>query len=392
MASNLPIPAHGDAVTADWIQSALAAGGHHLQTLKGIRVEEVGVGSGVLGQVLRCHLDHGERADRLPSSIIVKLPSVLAKNRRVCKRLALYRREYDCYRALAPRLPLRTPELLYGSFEPRSHRFVLVLEDIRGMQVADQVEGATPEQAKQAVRALGRMHGAFWNKTDEPALAGIYDATNPKLSRLVQVVYLANLVRTLKHFGDAFSSTTRRLAESFGFGVIDHMAALAAGPRTFTHGDYRLDNLFFPTDDGDDVAVIDWQVSGKSCGVYDLAYFLVGNLTTPVRRQVEREVVEEYHEVVCRSGATDFGLDECWRLYRLNALAPLLTNVIVCGGLDLADERTRRLAAIGLGRSLAALEDLDVEEFLPARPFGTGGLAANASRIAYGAYRSTQGI
>lgn len=182
------------------------------------------------------------------------------------------------------------------------------------------------------------------------------------------------------------------MAETFGFGVTDHMAALAAGPRTFTHGDYRLDNLFFPTDDGDDVAVIDWQVSGKSCGLYDVAYFLVGNLTAPVRRQIERKLVEEYHEVVCRSGATDFGLDECWRLYRLNALAPLLTNVIVCGGLDLADERTRRLAAIGLRRSLEALEDLDVAEFLPARSFGTGGLAANAARIAYRAYRSTQGV
>ena len=205
----------------------------------------------------------------------------------------------------------------------------------------------------------------------------------------MQVVYLANLVRTLKYFGNAFSSTTRQLAETIGLGVADHMAALRAGPRTFTHGDYRLDNLFFGDGDEDGVTIIDWQVSGLSCGLYDLGYFLAGNLTIPDRRRIERDVVEEYHEILCRSGATGFPFDECWRSYRQNTLAGLLTSVIVCGGLDLDDDRARRLAEIGLKRSLAAIEDLDVAEFITAygRPSGDRRLFANACRIAYRAYK-----
>ncbi|MYJ76083.1 MAG: phosphotransferase [Gammaproteobacteria bacterium] len=316
-----PIPEDGRSLDLDWVRRALAAGGR-LALPTGIRIEEVGVGSGVMGQVMRCHLDYGESNDSAPASIIVKLPSVNAKTRRLGKRLLLYRREYDFYRNLASRIPVSTPRLLYGDFEPKSHRFALVLEDIRGMAVVDQIAGASPAQAKRAIRALARMHGAYWNRTQEAPVSGSYDSNNPKLSPIVQVVYLANLVRTLKHFGDAFSSTTRPLAQAFGLGVVDHMAALGAGPRTFTHGDYRLDNLFF--DDGGDDGV----------------------------------------------------------------------TVIVCGGLDLDDDRSRRLAEVGLKRSLAAIEDLDVAEFIPAssRPSRNRRLFTHACRIAYGAYRSFKGI
>ncbi|MCE2461936.1 MAG: phosphotransferase [Pseudomonadales bacterium] len=388
MTPDPPIPEDGSSITAEWVRRALAAGGGRVAPPSDIRVEEVGVGAGVMGQVMRCHLEYAEADDPAPESIIVKLPSVTARNRRMGKRLALYRREYDFYRSLASQFPVRTPRLLYGDFESRSHRFVLVLEDIRGMGVVDQITGASPAQARQAIRALARMHGTYWNRTHEPVMSGTYDSTNPKMRPVVQIVFLTNLVRTLKYFGDSFTSTTRQHAEDFGLCVIDHMAALGDGPRTFTHGDYRLDNLFFADGDGDDLTVIDWQVSGLSCGLYDVGYFLVGNLTIPVRRRIEREAVEEYHDIVCRAGATDFTFNECWRLYRQNTLAALLTSVIVCGGLDLDDDRSRRLAEIGLKRSLAAMEDLDVEEFISPR---NRGLFANACRIAYRANWLLQG-
>ncbi|MDE0177763.1 MAG: phosphotransferase [Gammaproteobacteria bacterium] len=403
MAADLTIPRDGSAITVEWVRSVLADGGHPLpQHVKSVRVEEIGVGAGVLGQVMRCHLqwDNDQRACRegqpvprerdsgRPPTLIVKLPSVSAKNRRVSKRLALYWREYDFYRRLRSRVPLRTPGLYHAQFEPVSHRFVLVLEDLGGMGVVDQVAGATPAQARQATRALARMHGAFWNRTHESPLAAAYDSTNPKLRPIVQTVYLASLVRTLEHFGDFFSNTTRQLAEAFGIDLTYHAATLAACPQTFTHGDYRLDNLFFAQDGSDDLAAIDWQNSGVNCGLYDLAYFLIGNLTVPVRRQIERETVEEYHDVVRGAGVRDFSRDECWRLYRLNSLGPLLTNIIACGGLDRAGDRSRQLVEIGLTRSLAAIEDLKVADFFPRGR----GPAYHASRLAYRAYRGLRGV
>ena len=65
----------------------------------------------------------------------------------------------------------------------------------------------------------------------------------------------------------------------------------------------------------------------------------------------------------------------------------LLVIVISVGGLDISNERSVRLLGIGLDRTLAALEDLDAEEFLPARRriFGPSWAFSTVSRCTYGA-------
>ena len=59
--------------------------------------------------------------------------------------------------------------------------------------------------------------------------------------------------------------------------------------------------------------------------------------------------------------------------------------IIVCGGLDLNDLRMRRLVETGMRRTLAAMEDLDAGEFLPARRpmLSVSNLFSSLSRLAY---------
>ena len=122
------------------------------------------------------------REPKGPATVIVKLPSSKLKSRRLCKRFSLYKREYDYYRRLAPHVPLRTPTLLYGDYEPRNDRFVLVLEDLRAMATADQIVGASAEQAKRAIRGIARLHGHYWNKVDQAALSGSRNELSPYIS------------------------------------------------------------------------------------------------------------------------------------------------------------------------------------------------------------------
>ena len=161
------------------------------------------------------------------------------------------------------------------------------------------------------------------------------------------------------------------------------MGVLAAGPLTFTHGDYRLDNMFFGDDGG--FAVIDWQVSGIQSSLYDVAYFMATSVATGVRRQVEREALLEYHDIVRGMGATDCTFEECWHLYRQNVLGRAITAIITCGGLDLNDKRSLELAEISLQRTLTAIEDLDAGELIPASRRGPGlsGIFSGLSRGAY---------
>ena len=388
-----PIPDGPTSITASWLRQALSAGvASDLPAIKEVDVEGVGAGVGLMGEVLRCRLTYEDDAPFAPDSVIVKLPSPHPKNLKMSKLLQLYKREYSFYLRLAPHVPIHVAALYYGDFEEKSHRFVLVLEDMRGMETGNRIEGATERQAKVAIRTIARLHGSYWNKVDRPPIAGLHYSLHPKYRPLVQLAYLRCLVPALKNFGDHFSEDMRRLAEAYGPRIADHMADVATQPLTFGHGDFLIDNMFFGPDGSDDFAVIDWQVSGISSGLYDVASFMSDSVSTETRRNIERETLREYHDVLCSAGVKEFSFEACWRLYRQNMLGRLLAPIFVCGGLDLSNERGRALAENGLRKTLAAVEDLEAGEFLPTtRPLYTPANAFSIlSRCAYKLYKTVR--
>lgn len=387
MAQQPALPDRAEAITVEWMQQAFAAGGApDLPALRGMAVENIGAGVGLLGEILRCCLNWDREDPSVPASVIVKLPSSDSRVLRMSRRLRLYKREYDYYRHLGPQAPIRSPALLYGDLDTRSHRFVLVLEDLGRMEAGDQLAGATEEQAMRAVCGLARLHGRYWNGVDRPPLSGFYDSLSPKQALVVQIVYMSNLASTLSRFGRFFSDRTRRLAEAYGTRVAAHAGEIAAGPRTVIHGDVRMDNMFFGAGGGDDFAIIDWQASGLGCGLYDVAYFLGGSVAVDVRRKIERAALKEYCNIVRAMTAENFAFDECWTLYRQCMLARLLVSVFVCGGLDLSDERSRKVAESGLERTLSAIVDLCADSCLPAGGLPIS-LAGGVSALSRGIYQ-----
>jgi aminoglycoside phosphotransferase (APT) family kinase protein len=72
----------------------------------------------------------------------------------------------------------------------------------------------------------------------------------------------------LERFGDELSARGLRWCEQFVKIIPEWIADHYADRVTMTHGDFRLDNLFF-YDDGS-VGVIDWQMSMRAPGQGDL--------------------------------------------------------------------------------------------------------------------------
>ena len=369
MCAKPAIPGNESDVTPEWIQQALAAGGApDLSPVSAVAVENIGAGIGMVGIILRCHLTYRYGAGAGPETVIVKLPSAHPETVQTARTLGLYQREYACYRRIVPHVPIRSPALLYGDFDDHSHRFVLVLEDLRHLTAVDQRDGASAEQAKTAIRAIARLHGHYWNQVDRLPVSGFHNSVSPERRPLVQSFYQASLIPALDRFGHVFPEPMRRLAEEYGHSIVEHMDAVAAGPLTFSHGDYRLDNMFFGAGHSDDFAVVDWQVCGISSGLYDVAYFLSSSVTTEVRREIEREALAEYHDIIRSTGAEDLTVAECWRSYRQNMLGCFLTPIIAGAQLDFTAARSRQLAEAFLQRTLTAIDDLDAKEFLPGRP------------------------
>ena len=416
------------AIDAEWMQRALAAGGaSDSPPIRNVVVEDLGSATNAFGRLLRCHLttDGGVAAE--PASVIVKLPTANRTAFRFARWLSMHQREYLFYRRLARHAHIRSPALLYGDFHKDTHRFVLVLEDLRHLEVPVQAAGVSAGRAMLAVRKIARLHGQFWGAVDCPTLSGCSDVHGSKFRRFLQIAYLLCLPVVLDRFGDSFSPQTRRLAEALGPRITDHLASVAGGPRTLVHGDYRGENMFFRAEvdggasgdggassgvgsatdvgvagsgaagsgatdvgaaAGDDFALVDWQGCGLGVGLHDVAYFLGTNVVTGDRRRIEREALEEYHDIVCRLGARDFTFDDCWRGYRQNMLSVLVPCMLAGGGLDLGDQRLHDLVQSGLERALAAVDDLDVAEFLPRGRFPSAGNAlAILSRGAYKTFR-----
>ncbi len=262
---------------------------------------------------------------------------------------------------------------------------MLVLEDLADLQSIPQVDAANEIQSKTAVRAAAKMHGLYWNDVGGPALSTFLDYTR-QFRRWAQLGYLFNLVPTLHRFGSLLSPEMRHLAETYGPRVADHLADLSAGPKTLTHGDFRLDNMFFGPNDADDFVAVDWQNCSIHSGLRDIAYFLSTSVTTELRRSVERSILEEYHGALRDADVNDLQFDDCWRTYRQVMLSCLIGPVITCGSLDLDDQDSRSMIEIGLSRTLSAIEDLDAGEFLPGRR-RIFSVAPVVSAISAGVYR-----
>ena len=384
------IPENEKAVDADWMGRALSFGGaSDLPAIGNVVVENIGTGSGALGEVLRCTITYLDAAAQGPRSVVVKLASSDRKSLRIARTLSLYKRECGCFRLLAPTMHIGLPRLFHGDFDDASHRFVLVLEDLRGMESVDQIAGADAERIRRAIRGAAELHGQFWNRLDRPPLSDFLACAGRQKAWLSQLLYLICLAPCLERFGSLFSDRMRNLSLTFGPVVAAHMRNLATGPQTLTHGDFRLDNMFFAAGGGDDFTVIDWQTSGLiGDGLYDVAYFMTTSVSTEVRRGIERQAVKEYCDLLRHSGVSGISFDQCWQRYRRNVLGMLVPGICAGGGLDMGNARIRALGETMLRRTLAAIEDLDAAEFMPAR----GGLmtAANAlsflSACAYRAY------
>ena len=391
----IPLLERADQITAEWMQRALAAGGApHVPEVDAIEVEKLSDVTNALGNLFRCRVIARGGIAANPASVIVKIPTSNALAFRLARWLSLHRREYVYYRDIAPLGHVRVPSLLYGDFDARSHRFVLVLEDLGGMEAIPQMDGVGVVRARRAIREIAGLQGRFWEAADEPALAACGAFLSAGQSRIMQALYLLTLPVALERFGDLFTSTTRRWAEAFGSRIVTHFAAVAEGPKTVVHGDYRGDNVLFGGGSQGDIAVIDWQGCGIGCGMYDVAFFLGTSVSIDDRRRVERDAAKEYHDIVCRMGARNFTRDDCWRSYRQNMLGTLMPMVIGSGGIDMSDQallsQTREL----LGRTLTAIEDLDAWEFLP-DPEGlcsSNGAFSVLSRCGYKAYTFVLGM
>jgi aminoglycoside phosphotransferase (APT) family kinase protein len=239
--------------------------------------------------------------------------------------------------------------------------FLLLLEDLTDVHVGDEVAGCTAAEAELVIRHIAEFHARWWESPLLEKLDWMPDVNAPVQKSAVPA-YEQTWEPFLANFGAALSPAMHDLCARMKDHVGTLLDQLAPAPRTILHGDWRLDNIFFG--DGT-IAAIDWQISTKGRGAFDVGYFLSSCIEADVRRAEEERLVRLWWEIASDGGKGGYSFDDAWTDYRRSVLFSNAYTVIGIGSLDAANERGMALFQAWLRRRSAAIEELKAGDLLP---------------------------
>ena len=163
------LPTTSSEITAEWMTEVLresATIGPDV-SVDEIIVDAGAVGVGFMGEVAIVGLVYSGDARDAPTTIVAKFPTQSPDILAMMQPARIYEREHRFYRELADQSPVRTPYIHHvtcaTAVEASDERYMLLLEDLAGLTLGDQVAGVTPDQARAALVGLAAHHAEFWN-------------------------------------------------------------------------------------------------------------------------------------------------------------------------------------------------------------------------------------
>ena len=317
-------------VDADWLTAALAA------TSNGARVTAFtaeSIGTGQVGENVRFRLEWDRHDPSLPTSVVGKFPSASDLSREAAKAVGTYVREVGFYRDLRGHVSMTVPDVHQLEWDPDSHEFVLLMNDLCESEQGDQLAGCPVAVAESVIDEAVGLHAPTWGRTEQWRSFEWLGVPSPdrtmQLTGLMQFALPGFIERFRGRLSDDDLDVGRLLVERYGRWT-DLMTEWADGPGEWcvTHGDYRLDNLLLGRSSGaPPVTVVDWQTVAVGIGPADVAYFIGAGLLPDDRRRHERALVERYAAGL-RAAGVDIDDDVVWDGYVLGTASGYLMAVI----------------------------------------------------------------
>lgn len=357
------IPATPADVTPEWITGALADAGviERDAAVGSVTVTDLGEGTGIFGQIARLDLDYTSGTG--PDRVVIKLACTEPANLEVAFALGIYRREVAFFDHIGPRSPVRSPACHVAHLGDDG-RFVIVMEDLSGeYRVGDQVVGITPTEAELVVDELAALHATWWMSPELEAFDWLPVADAPEYLATVPGIYRTGLPVLEAEWADRVPAESIELARRLEPVFEDLMVATAATPWTFTHGDTRLDNLFF-TAEGGRPAFIDFQLSLRARGVADIAYMIGTSMNVEDARPHWERLLRRWHDALVAHGVTDYAWEQALHDYRESALFYLVGAMSLIGSFDTGNDRGAAMAEAYTTRIFTHVVDIDAAQVL----------------------------
>ena len=136
-------------------------------------------------------------------------------------------------------------------------------------------------------------------------------------------------------------------------------------PRTLTHSDLNVGNMFFASPEGGEpFTVIDWQSIGRRRGTWDVGTFLGQNLEPGVRSEIEIGLLNLDVQTLTDNGVQRYGLEQCLYDYKLCLLHRFGSLISTIAAMPFTPEQIQMHIDILLPRNVAALLDHDAAALL----------------------------
>src|SRR5215218_6242761 len=362
MTSLRPIPTNPGALSADWLTSVLRQRGFD-GVVSGFRIDRFGEGAGMMSLLTRVELDYANGSG--PASVVVKMPSESDANRATAVAFHCYERETIFLRDLSSRTPARIPTVYHADIDGEED-FVVVMEDMRGYDIGDQVLGCTVEQARLGMPCIAQFHASFWGKVDHSDYEFIPYHYPSYFSDAMHGTAIQVWDRMAEFAGDALPRELRDVKDEYLAAIPGLQKWATDEPRTIVQGDFRMDNLFFGTDpDQAPIALSDWQGLLRGKAAHDIAYFLSQSTSMELRREHERELVALWHAGLVAGGVEDYSAEQAWEDYRRSVLSLWSYVTVISGVLEEGNDRGRQWMTEMVRRSAATIIDLELLALLP---------------------------
>jgi hypothetical protein len=329
-----PLLRHHSDVTPEWLTDVLRQAGALVEGASVRSFETAPIGTGQMADTTRFTLLLDEPGAG-PTSVVGKFASADDQSRGTGLALRAYEIEVRFYREVAARISARVPSVYLAEVEPETGWFTVLMEDITGGTQGDQIAACGPDVAAAVLEEMAGLHAPCWEAPELERLEWLNRQTTDSDEFLVALVS-SLLPGFLERYADTLAPEHQQVCRLF----VEHLPAylrLRGGPRTVSHGDFRLDNLLFQPHDPRPV-VVDWQTTAWAGASVDVAYFIGGCLSTEDRRVHEQDLLAQYHDALVRRGVRDYPLDWLRADSRRDTFAGILMAIVA----SMVVQRTER--------------------------------------------------
>jgi hypothetical protein len=248
-----------------------------------------------------------------------------------------------------------------AAYSDEDKRYHILLEDVSATHIEAAERMPSLEYGLALAEGLAALHARWWGEKGlQQADAAMHSPQH--LQYFVDLSSLG-LEPLLEHYSAVMKpqwlERLRTLFEQYSQTLIERSRNLSG--MTIIHGDAGEKNILRPRHGERPVYIIDRQPFNWSLtvwlGVYDLAYALVLDWPTAIRRQYEMPILKHYHGCLIQHGVTDTTWERLLEDYRMCvAMCVYIVVEYFRGGVQ---GQWVHVWLAWLERALIAIEDLE---------------------------------